>query len=81
MKALTASIRRGDKPYRDLFASMNAIQQEVILARDYDYTKGVKHEANYNTMAQTYGRPGMNKKNRKQLPHDRRNPLHRPTRL
>ena len=41
---------------------MNAIQQEVILARDYDYTKGVKHEANYNTMAQTYGRPGMNKK-------------------
>ena len=52
----------GDKPYRDLFASMNAIQQEVILARDYDYTKGVKHEANYNTMAQTYGRPGMNKK-------------------
>ena len=54
--------KSGDKPYRDLFASMNAIQQEVILARDYDYTKGVKHEANYNTMAQTYGRPGMNKK-------------------
>lgn len=52
----------GDKPYRDLFASMDAIKQEVILARDYDYTKAVKHEANYNTMATTYGRPGMNKK-------------------
>lgn len=52
----------GDKPYRDLFASMDAIKQEVILARDYDATKAVKHEANYNTMATTYGRPGMNKK-------------------
>lgn len=57
------SIYRGsEKPYRDLFASMDAIKQEVILARDYDYAKGVKHEANYNTMATTYGRPGMNKK-------------------
>ena len=57
-----AIYQTGAQPYRDLFSSMNAIQQEVILARDYDYTKGVKHEANYNTMAQTYGRPGMNKK-------------------
>lgn len=52
----------GDKPYRDLFASMDAIKQEVILARDYDATKAVKHEANYYTMSTTYGRPGMNKK-------------------
>lgn len=52
----------GEKPYRDLFSSMNAIAQEVILARDYDKEKGVMHEANYNTMAPTYGRPGMNKK-------------------
>lgn len=52
----------GEKPYRDLFASMNAISQEVILARDYDAGKKVMHEANYNTMAPTYGRPGMNKK-------------------
>lgn len=52
----------GEKPYRDLFSSMNAIEQEVILARDYDKNKAVTHEANYNTMAKTYGRPGMNKK-------------------
>ena len=52
----------GEKPYRDLFSSMNAIAQEVILARDYDLGKAVVHEANYNTMASTYGRPGMNKK-------------------
>lgn len=52
----------GDKPYRDLFASMDAIKQEVILARDYDNAKAVKHEANYYTMSVTYGRPGMNKK-------------------
>ena len=57
-----AIYKTGAQPYRDLFSSMNAIEEEVILARDYDYTKGVKHEANYNTMAQTYGRPGMNKK-------------------
>ena len=50
------------EPYRDLFASMDAIKQEVILARDYDATKAVKHEANYYTMSTTYGRPGMNKK-------------------
>lgn len=52
----------GDKPYRDLFSSINAISQEVILARDYDKVKGVLHEANYNTMSPTYGRPGLNKK-------------------
>ena len=52
----------GDKPYRDLFASMNAIQQEVILARDYDRAQNVMHEANANTLSPTYGRPGMNKK-------------------
>ena len=52
----------GDKPYRDLFASMNAIQQEVILARDYDRSQNVMHEANANTLSPTYGRPGMNKK-------------------
>ena len=52
----------GSKPYRDLFAAMDAKSQEVILARQYDYDKGIKHEANYNTMAVTYGRPGLNKK-------------------
>lgn len=54
--------KSGNEPYRALFSSMNAISQEVILARDYDKGKSVMHEANYNTMAPTYGRPGMNKK-------------------
>lgn len=52
----------GGKPYRDLFSSMQAISQEVILARDYEKGKAVVHEANYNTMGPTYGRPGLNKK-------------------
>lgn len=54
--------KSGDKPYRDLFSSMHALTQEVILARDYDKSKNVMHEANYNTMAVTYGRPGLTKK-------------------
>ena len=34
----------GEKPYRDLFSSMDAISQEVILARDYDKGKAGMHE-------------------------------------
>lgn len=51
-----------EKPYRDLFASIEAVGQEVILARDYDKNKKVLHDANYNAIGTTYGRPGMNKK-------------------
>lgn len=54
--------KSGNTPYQDLFASMNAIADEVIIARDYDKGKGVVHDANYNTMSTTYGRPGLNKK-------------------
>lgn len=54
--------KNGSYPYRDLFSSMDAISDEVILARDYDKEKAVVHDANYNTMSVTYGRPGMNKK-------------------
>lgn len=54
--------KSGVTPYRDLFSSKDAIAEEVILARDYDKEKGVVHDANYNTMSTTYGRPGMNKK-------------------
>lgn len=53
---------KGTQPYRQLFSSMNADETEVVLARDYDKAKGVVHEANYYTMATTYGQPGMNKK-------------------
>ena len=57
-----AIYQTGAQPYRDLFSSMNAIEEEVILARDYDRSQIVMHEANANTLSPTYGRPGMNKK-------------------
>ena len=57
-----APYQTGAQPYRDLFSSMNAIEEEVILARDYDRSQNVMHEANANTLSPTYGRPGMNKK-------------------
>lgn len=57
------SIYKGtSKPYRDLFASNNAINTEVILARDYDRGLSIIHNANFYTMTNTYGMPGMNKK-------------------
>ena len=57
-----AIYKTGAQPYRDLFSSMNAIEEEVILARDYDRAQNVMHEANANTLSPIYGRPGMNKK-------------------
>ena len=57
-----AIYQTGAQPYRDLFSSMNAIEEEVILARDYDRSLNVMHEANANTLSPPYGRPGMNKK-------------------
>ena len=57
-----AIYQTGAQPYRDLFSSMNAIEEQVILARDYDRSQNVMHEANANTLSPTYGRPGMNKK-------------------
>ena len=57
-----AIYKTGAQHYRDLFSSMNAIEEEVILARDYDRAQNVMHEANANTLSPTYGRPGMNKK-------------------
>ena len=57
-----AIYQTGAQPYRDLFTAMNAIEEEDILARDYDRSQNVMHEANANTLSPTYGRPGMNKK-------------------
>ena len=51
-----------DNSYRDLFASENAIAQEIILARDYSLGLGVMHNANFYTMSQSYGKPGMTRK-------------------
>ena len=57
-----AIYQTGAQPNSDIFSSMNAIEEEVILARDYDRSQNVMHEANANTLSPTYGRPGMNKK-------------------
>ncbi len=48
--------------YRDLFTSENAQTSEVILARDYNSSLGVTHNANFYTMSPSYGRPGMTRK-------------------
>ena len=49
-----------DKSYLNLFASENAIAQEIILARDYNIALNVVHSANYYTLSSS--RPGLSKK-------------------
>ncbi len=39
----------GNTPYRDLFVSLNAITQEVVLARHYDTAYSVFHSMGYST--------------------------------
>lgn len=51
-----------DESYLNLFASAEAIGEEIILARDYNDALGVTHDANYYTLTQSYGRPGLSKK-------------------
>ncbi len=51
-----------DESYMNLFASADAIGEEIILARDYNDALGVTHDANYYTLTQSYGRPGLSKK-------------------
>lgn len=48
--------------YQKLFASDNAIPDEVILARDFSDDLQVYHNLNYYTMTASYGRPGLEKK-------------------
>lgn len=50
-----------ENSYRDLFASADAIGNEVILARDYDRNLSVKHNGTYYTLG-NYGNPGMTRK-------------------
>ena len=47
--------------YQKLFASDNAIPDEVILARDFSDELQVYHNLNYYTMTASYGKPGLNK--------------------
>lgn len=51
-----------DKSYLNLFAAENAIDTEVILARDYNQALGVFHNSNYFAIGQTNGQPGMTRK-------------------
>lgn len=47
--------------YRDLFASIAPIPDEVILARQYSATLQVFHNVNYYTTAPSFGKPGLEK--------------------
>lgn len=46
-------------PYLNLFASQNAIASEVILARAYNSSIGLKHDVNGYLTSPTMGKPGM----------------------
>jgi len=48
--------------YQKLFASDNAIVDEVILARDFSDELQVYHNLNYYTMTASYGKPGLEKR-------------------
>lgn len=51
-----------EKDYLNLFASINAIASEVILARGFSDEFQVYHNLNYYTMTASYGRPGLEKR-------------------
>lgn len=48
--------------YRDLFATLTARGEEIILARNYNKSLGQAHNANFYTLGVTYGRPGLTKR-------------------
>lgn len=48
--------------YRDLFASLEARGEEIILARDYNKAFGQSHNANFYTLGVSQGRPGLTKR-------------------
>lgn len=50
-----------DIAYRDLFASLSPIPDEVILARQYSASLQIFHNVNYYTTAPSFGKPGLEK--------------------
>lgn len=48
--------------YRDLFASLEARGEEIILARNYNKGYGTAHNANFYTIGASSGRPGLTKR-------------------
>ena len=51
-----------ESDYLNLFASLDARQEEVILARAFSDALQVYHNLNYYTMTASYGRPGLEKR-------------------
>jgi len=47
--------------YHELFCAHDAIESEIILARQYSAETGVEHDLNYYLMTSSYGMPGMSK--------------------
>lgn len=50
-----------DIAYRDLFASLSPIPDEIILARQFSAPLQVFHNVNYYTTAPSFGKPGLEK--------------------
>ena len=48
-------------PYLNLFASINPIASEYILARSFSNELSLRHNLNYYTLTASYGRPGLEK--------------------
>lgn len=53
--------KSGVTPYQSLFSSLNAIQQEIILARDYNGTLNIRHDVQGFENTASKGRPGLSK--------------------
>lgn len=51
-----------ESDYLNLFASLNANEDEIILARAFSDELQVYHNLNYYTMTASYGRPGLEKR-------------------
>lgn len=51
-----------DTDYLNFFSSLDAIADEVILARSFNDGLQVYHNLNYYTMTASYGRPGLEKR-------------------
>lgn len=50
-----------DKAYQELFTSLDAISEEIILARVFDLSIPYTHSVNFHTNSSSYGRPGVTK--------------------
>lgn len=51
----------GSQSYRNLFKSENAIDAEIILARDYNNDLSLVHKVQAFENSPTLGRPGLSK--------------------